>query len=125
MAFGITDLRKGTVFQYEGVPYRVIEYAQKVMGRGGSIVNVKIKSLFDGRVLEKTFKGNEQLDYADVTNKNVQYLYADGEKYHFMDEETYEQFELGSDVIVDQAGYMKEGDVVQAQFLTAKSSTSN
>ena len=116
MAFGITDLRKGTVFQYEGVPYRVIEYAQKVMGRGGSIVNVKIKSLFDGRVLEKTFKGNEQLDYADVTNKNVQYLYADGEKYHFMDEETYEQFELGSDVIVDQAGYMKEGDVVQAQF---------
>ncbi|MEI7521908.1 MAG: elongation factor P [Candidatus Saccharibacteria bacterium] len=116
MAFGITDLRKGTVFQYEGVPYRVIEYAQKVMGRGGSIVNVKIKSLFDGRVLEKTFKGNEQLDYADVTNKNVQYLYADGDKYHFMDEETYEQFELGSDVIVDQAGYMKEGDVVQAQF---------
>ena len=86
------------------------------MGRGGSIVNVKIKSLFDGRVLEKTFKGNEQLDYADVTNKNVQYLYADGDKYHFMDEETYEQFELGSDVIVDQAGYMKEGDVVQAQF---------
>jgi len=116
MAFGITDLRKGTVFQMDGVPYRVIEYAQKVMGRGGSIVNVKIKSLFDGRVLEKTFKGNEQLDYADVTNKNVQFLYSDGEKFHFMDETTYEQFELGTDEVVDQAGYMKEGDIVQAQF---------
>ena len=116
MAFGITDLRKGTVFQLDGVPYRVIEYAQKVMGRGGSIVNVKIKSLFDGRVLEKTFKGNEQLDYADVNNKNVQYLYADGEKFHFMDEATYEQFELGTDVIGDLAGYMKESDIVQAQF---------
>ena len=60
MAFGITDFKKGTIFQYEGVPYRVVEYGQKVMGRGGSIVNVRIKSLIDGKVLEKTFKGNEE-----------------------------------------------------------------
>lgn len=120
MAFGITDLRKGVVFQYDSVPYKVVEYSQKVMGRGGSIVNVKIKSLLDGRVLEKTFKGNEQLDYADVTNKNVQFLYADGEKFHFMDESSYEQFELGNDIIGDQAGYMKEGDVVQAQLFDSQ-----
>ncbi len=120
MAFGITDLRKGTVFQMDGVPYKVLEYSQKVMGRGGSIVNVKIKSLLDGRVLAVTFKGNEQIETADVNNKNVQFLYADGGTFHFMDETTYEQIELGSDVIGDVAGYMKEGDVVQAQLFDGR-----
>ena len=57
MAFGITDLKKGQIFQLDGVPYRVIEYGQKVMGRGGSIVNVKIKSLLDGKVLEQDIQG--------------------------------------------------------------------
>jgi elongation factor P len=120
MALAITGLKKGTVFQLDGVPYKVVEYNQKVMGRGGSIVNVRIKSLLDGRVLDKTFKGNEQLDSADVTNKNVQYLYNDGAKFYFMDDETYEQFELASGVIGDQAGYMKEGDRVQAQVFDGR-----
>ncbi len=116
MALSITDLKKGTVFQWEGNPYRVVEYAQKVMGRGGSIVNVRIKSLVDGKVLEKTFKGNEQLDNADVTNQNVQYLYNDGTKFYFMNEESFEQFEVPSDLIGDGAGYLKEGDKVTLQF---------
>lgn len=120
MALGVTDLKKGTIFQMDGTPYRVVEYAQKVMGRGGSIVNVKIKSLTDGKVLDKTFKGNESIEPADVTNKTVQYLYADGGKFHFMDEETYEQFELADDVVGDQAGYMKEGDKVQAQLFNGQ-----
>lgn len=120
MAFGITDLKKGTVFQMDGVPYRVTEYAQKVMGRGGSIVNVKIKSLLDGRVLDKTFKGNEAVERADVVNKNVQYLYNDGAKFYFMDNETYEQFELSAEDMADQKGYMKEGDTVQAQLFDGR-----
>src|SRR3990167_8666293 len=99
MALSITDLKKGTIFQLDGTPYRVVEYAQKVMGRGGSIVNVKIKSLIDGRVLDKTFKGNESIDSADVTNQSVQYLYSDGGKFHFMDEDTYEQFEISDNII--------------------------
>lgn len=116
MALGVTDLKKGTIFQLDSVPFKVIEYSQKVMGRGGSIVNVRIKSLLDGKVLDKTFKGNEQLDSADVTNKTVQYLYNDGGKFYFMDQTSYEQFELPSDILGDQAGYMKEGDAVQAQL---------
>ncbi len=116
MALGVTDLKKGQVFQMNGIPYRVVEYAQKVMGRGGSIVNVKIKSLIDGKVLDKTFKGNEQIEPADISNKNVQYLYSDGTTFHFMDEETYEQIELSTDILGDQSGYLKEGDKVQAQL---------
>lgn len=120
MALSITDLKKGTIFQLDGTPYRVVEYAQKVMGRGGSIVNVKIKSLTDGKVLDKTFKGNESIDSADVINQTVQYLYNDGAHFFFMNGETYEQFELPTDVIGDQAGYMKEGDNVVAQLFDGR-----
>ena len=116
MGLSITDLKKGTIFQTEGVPYRVVDYNQKVMGRGGSIVNVRIKSLIDGKVLEKTYKGNEQLDSADVTNQSVQYLYTDGAKFYFMNGDTFEQFEVSSELVGDGAGYMKEGDLLQLQF---------
>jgi elongation factor P len=116
MSLSITDLKKGIVFQFEGEPYRVVDYKQKVMGRGGSIVNVRIKSLIDGKVLEKTFKGNEQLDSADVSSMPVQYLYNDGQSFFFMNEETFNQFEVGKEVVGDGEGYMKEGDKVQLQF---------
>ncbi|CAN5193845.1 elongation factor P [soil metagenome] len=120
MALSITDLKKGVLFVLEGEPYRVVDYNQKVMGRGGSIVNVRIKSIISGKVLEKTFKGNEQLDSADVTNQNVQYLYTDGTTFFFMNEETFEQFEINSELVGDGAGYLKEGDIVQLQFFDDK-----
>ncbi len=116
MAFGITDLKKGTVFEWEGEPFRVVDYNQKVMGRGGSIVNVRIKSLLDGKVLEKTFKGNETLQSADVTSQNVQYLYNDGTVFHFMNDDTFNQFEVSAELVGDGAGYLKEGDQVSLQF---------
>lgn len=120
MALGVTDLKKGQVFQLDGVPYKVVEYAQKVMGRGGSIVNVKIKSLIDGKVLDKTFKGNEQISSADVSFQNTQYLYNDGTTFFFMNEETFEQFEVSADLVGDGAKYLKEGDRVTLQFFDAK-----
>lgn len=120
MALGVTDLKKGQVFQMDGVPYRVMDYNQKVMGRGGSIVNVKIKSLIDGKVLAKTFKGNESIESADISNKNVQFLYADATTFYFMDDDTYEQFELSAEDMADQKGYLKEGDAVQAQLFDGR-----
>jgi elongation factor P len=116
VALSITDLKKGTIFQWEGKPYKVVSYSQKVMGRGGSIVNVRIKSLTDGKVLDKTFKGNEQLDSADVTNQTVQYLYNDGNIFFFMNEKTFDQFEVPAQLMADSAGYLKESDSVQLQF---------
>jgi elongation factor P len=116
MALSITNLRKGTIFQLDGVPYRVVEYSQKVMGRGGSTVNVKIKSLVDGKVLAKTFHGSDTVENADVANRPVQYLYSDSEKSYFMDPSSFEQFELAKGTVQDQTGFMKEGDTVSAQF---------
>jgi len=111
-----TDLKKGTVCQIDGKPYRVVEYAQKVMGRGGSIVNVKLKNLIDGSVIPKTFKGQEKIERAEVINKTVQYLYSDGTDFHFMDPESFEQFQLGSDIVDSASQYLKEGDELSLQF---------
>jgi elongation factor P len=90
------------------------------MGRGGSIVNVRIKSLLDGKVLEKTFKGNEQLDSADIANLAVQYLYHDAETFYFMNEETFEQFEVNADMVGESAGLMKDGDRVTLQLFDGR-----
>lgn len=120
MALSITELKKGQIFQMDGVPYKVIEYNQKVMGRGGSLVSVRIKSLLDGKVLTRGFKGNDQVDSADVSNQTVQYLYNDGSTFYFMNGETFEQFEIPADIIGDQAGFLKEGDQVQAQLFDGR-----
>lgn len=111
-----TDLKKGTVCQIDGKPYRVVEYAQKVMGRGGSIVNVKLKNLIDGSVIPKTFKGQDKIERAEVTSKTVQYLYSDGTDFHFMDPETFEQFQLNAEIVDTAASYLKEGDELSLQF---------
>jgi elongation factor P len=116
MALSITNLKKGVLFQMDGIPYRVVDYNQKVMGRGGSIVNVRIKSVLDGKVLDKTFKGNETVESAQVSNLPAQYLYSDGETYHFMNPDTFEQFDIATDLIGDAAGFMKEGDTISLQF---------
>lgn len=100
-----TDLKKGVVFQMDGQPYRVVEYNQKVVGRGGSIVSLKVKNLITGALLPKTFKGQDKVEPAEVSNKKVQYLYNDGKNFFFMDPETFEQFELNKETIDDTAGF--------------------
>jgi len=113
-----TDLKKGTVCQIDGIPYRVMEYGQKVMGRGGSIVNVKLKNLIDGSLIPKTFKGQDKIEPAEVSNRSVQYLYTDGAMYFFMDPESFEQFELPETTVDEAKSYLKEGDMLQLQFFS-------
>jgi len=120
MALNITDLKKGTIFQLAGVPYRVTEYKQKVMGRGGSIVSVKVKSLLDGKVLDKTFKGSDQVDEANVRLQPAQYLYANEQSFYFMNEQSFEQFEVPKNIIGEYEGYIKEGDRVQLEFFNSQ-----
>lgn len=111
-----TDLKKGVVCQIDGKPYRVTDYNQKVMGRGGSIVNVKLRNLIDGNIIPKTFKGQDKIERAEVNTKTVQYLYAAGDLYYFMDPQTFEQFELPAETVDAAAGYLKEGDELGLQF---------
>lgn len=115
-----TNLKKGTLIQINSVPYRVIEYGQKVMGRGGSIVNVRLKNLLDGSVIPKTYKGADKIEPAEVNNKSVQYLYSDGADFHFMDPQSFEQFQLSGALVDTAADFLKEGDDVTLQFFDGR-----
>ena len=114
--YGPTDLKKNVLITLDGQPYKVIEYSQKVMGRGGSIVNVRVKNLITGALIPKTFKGQEKIEPAEVTTKKVQYLYKDDEKFYFMDPVSFEQYELASDLVGDAKDFMKDGDEMEIQF---------
>ena len=114
--YGPTDLKKNTIITLDGQPYKVVEYSQKVVGRGGSIVNVKVKNLVTGALLPKTFKGQEKIEPAEVTNRKVQYLYNDAEKFYFMDPETFDQYELSTDMVGDAKDFLLEGSEVDIQF---------
>jgi len=115
-----TDLKKGAVISVDGQPYKVVEYSQKVMGRGGSIVNVKIKNLINGAVIPKTYKGQEKIERAEVTNQAVQYLYSDGTDVFFMNPTSFEQFQLPLGDAEDVPKFVKEGEEVQLQFFDGR-----
>lgn len=112
--FGPTDLRKDTLIEIDGQPYRVVDYAQKQLGRGGSIVNTKLKNLVTGSVLDRTFKNDEQIKPADLSRQAVQYLYADHNQLHFMDNQTYEQFDIALSVDEEIPKYIVEGGTIDA-----------
>ena len=114
--YGPTDLKKNVLITLDGQPYKVIEYSQKVMGRGGSIVNVRVKNLITGALIPKTFKCQEKIEPAEVTTKKVQYLYKDDDKFYFMDPTTFEQYELSNDLVGDSKDFMKDGDEMEIQF---------
>ena len=115
-----TDLKKGVIVQLDGKPYRVVDYNQKVMGRGGSIVNVRLKNLIDGSVLPKTFKGQDKIEPAEVSTQSVQYLYNDGDTFYLMEPTSFEQFELAADLVDSAKDYLKEGDTLSLQFFDGK-----
>jgi len=114
--YGPTDLKKGTVIEIDGKPFKVIDYNQKVMGRGGSIVNIKVKNLIDGSVIPKTYKGQEKIAPASVVNRAAQYLYSDATDYFFMDPESFEQFQVPRDTAEEASSYLKEGDTINLQL---------
>lgn len=118
--FGVTDLKKGTLIKMDGQPWKVIEYNQKQMGRGGSIVNTKLKNMLDGKVIPKTFKGAEKVEAADIENRAVQYLYNDGSSAFLMDNNSFEQFELPVEDLTHELQFLLEGAEVSLQMFDGK-----
>ena len=112
MVYGHTDLKVGTLIELEGTPYRVSDYTHKAMGRGGAVVQVKIKNLLTGNVLEKSFRSADKINPAEVIRVNMQLLYRDGSDLVFMNNETYEQETVSEDVLGDQAKYVADGSTV-------------
>jgi elongation factor P len=120
MVYGHTDLKIGTLIELEGVPYRVTEYTHKAMGRGGAVVQVKIKNLLTGGVLERSFRTADKIASAEVTRANMQMLYREGGDMVFMNNETYDQETVGADLLGDQARYVADSSTVTLLYFNGR-----
>ncbi|MGB9730445.1 MULTISPECIES: elongation factor P [Calditerrivibrio] len=114
------QFRRGTKIEVDGEPYTVVEYLHIKMGRGGANVRTKMKSLITGRVIERTFTSDEKIKQPDFEEKQMQYLYNDGENYYFMDNETYEQITMTSEEVGEAALFMPENINVKVQIFNKK-----
>lgn len=109
MAIEMGDLKKGLKIELNGIPYRIIEYQHVKPGKGAAFVRAKIKSFIDGKVIEKTFHAGDKCQEPNIEEKYMQYLYKDGDKYQFMDMETYDQISLNDKQVCESSKWMKEG----------------
>lgn len=105
----ITDLKTGTFFELDGTPHQVLSYEHSKTGRAGAVLRTKIRNLISGAVYERTFKGSEQFDEADIARRKGQFLYADGTNATFMEADSFEQHEISLDKLGADAKYLKEG----------------
>ena len=103
------DLRSGIVIEVEGKLYEVVEYSHLKPGKGGAFVKVRIKDIRQGNVLDRTFRPADKFEQIHMEGKKYQYLYREGDIFHFMDSETYEQISFNLDYIGDKHKYMKDG----------------
>ena len=89
-----SKMRPGTRVEIDGEPFVITQYQHVKPGKGGAFVRLKLKSLLSGAVLDRTLRGGESLDVAEVSQRRMQYLYPDGETLVLMDQESYEQLEV-------------------------------
>ncbi len=112
----VNDLRKGVTFELDGQLYRVLEYHHHKPGRGNAIIRIKARNLLTGANIEKTFTSGDKVQDVRLDFHNVQFLYFDGEFYHFMDNETFEQPAIRAEILGESALYLKEGMEVKLTF---------
>jgi elongation factor P len=104
----VNELRKGVTFTMDGELYRVIDYQHHKPGRGKAIIRTRLRNLRSGSTIDKNFTSGERVQDIRLDHQTVQYLYSDGDFYHFMDIETYEQFPLTDALLEDIKPYLVE-----------------
>ena len=105
--------RNGITIEYEGNVYQIVEFQHVKPGKGAAFVRTKLKNIINGGVVEKTFRPTEKCPQARIDRKDMQYLYADGDLFNFMDTETYDQVALNSDTVGDTLKFVKENEMVK------------
>ncbi len=115
-----SDIRKGLCIRYNNDIYKIIEFLHVKPGKGPAFVRTKLKSVTNGKVIDNTFSAGHKIDDVRVETRNYQYLYADGETYHFMNTDDYNQITLQENAL-DAPGLLKEGEVVKIMFNTEDS----
>ena len=107
------DFRNGITLEIEGNVVQILEFQHVKPGKGAAFVRTKLKNIIKGGVIEKTFRPTEKFPAARIDRVEMQYLYSDGDLWHFMNTETYDQIALNSDDIGDSLKFVKENDMVK------------
>ena len=110
-SYSTNEFKRGLKVMLDGDPAAIIENEFVKPGKGQAFNRVKLRNLKTGRVIERTFKSGESIEAADVVETEMQYLYNDGESWHFMDPETFEQFAADEVVVADAKAWLKEQDI--------------
>jgi elongation factor P len=116
VAISTADFKNGKAILIDGKPYIIIEFQHVKPGKGGAFVRTKVRDIRTGRVNDLTFRSGEKFDEIRMEQKDMQFLYADGGEYNFMDTESYEQLSLAADVVGEAAKWLKENDVASLQY---------
>ena len=103
-----SDFRKGLKLEIDGDPYIIVDFQHVKPGKGSAFVRTKLKNLITGLVIDPTFRSGDKLKKPDLKDTEMQFLYADGDTYHFMESETYDQIEIQRSALGESADYMKE-----------------
>ena len=112
-SYNTNEFRSGLKIILDADPYVIVENEFVKPGKGQAFNRVKVRNLKTGRVVDKTFKSGDSVEAADVVEQNMQYLYTDGEFWHFMLPDTYEQFAADQSAVADAEKWLKEEDVCQ------------
>ncbi|HEX3301446.1 MAG TPA: elongation factor P [Thermomicrobiales bacterium] len=114
------DLRKGMNLDYEGRLVKVIDFAHNKQGRGSAQVRLTLRDIRTGTTTQHSVQAGTKFQPARLERQHVQYLYGDGEQFHFMDTESFEQFALNESAVSDAMKYLKENDVVDLLTYTGE-----
>lgn len=112
-----SDIKKGLCIKYNNDIYKIIEFLHVKPGKGPAFVRTKLKSLTSGKVVDNTFSAGHKIEDIRVETRKYQFLYKEGESYHFMNTEDYEQISLEENIL-DSPGLMKEGEIVTISINT-------
>ncbi|HEY8198768.1 MAG TPA: elongation factor P [Candidatus Limnocylindrales bacterium] len=104
-----SDLRKGIAIELEGELWQVLDYHHIKMGRGSAQVRIKLRNIKRGQTVERTFQAGDKWPRAYLDKRQVQFLYRDGDDFHFMDTDSYDQFTLTAAQLEDVIDYLKDG----------------
>lgn len=106
-----SDFRNGSLFVMDGVVFQVVEFQHVKPGKGSAFVRTKYRNVKTGSTIEHTFSPNDKFEEAYLERRDMQYLYADGDLYYFMDTETYDQLPIAGSAIGDQLDFLKENTI--------------
>jgi elongation factor P len=110
------DFRNGLTFRLDGEIFEIIEFLHVKPGKGGAFVRTKLRNVKTGAVIDRTYRAGERIDEMRIERRPLEYIYTDGDLYHFMDKSSFEQLPVPEEYMKDKLAYLKEGMTVTVMY---------